>query len=671
MHLLSRRTSVLLFTLLFVATLRPAFAGDNWTDPTPAELKMTSDPAAPNAAAVYLFREEIVDDKLHYHQVYARIKILTEKGKDEFSDIEIPYDPAWESIRAVEGRTIHADGTIVPFTGKPYDKVLVRSGTERYNAKVFSMPDVQVGSIIEYRWELAYADNYYNPPRWYIQQSVYVHKAHYHFVPVDMSTHPMTATDALGKQRVAHQLAYYQELPAGMSVRQGFDGFDLTVNDIPALPEEDYSPPLSSFSYRVFFYYSFANTGAEFWQDEAKTWSKDVDRFADPSDRIKQAVAQIVAPGDTDDAKLHKIYAAVMGIENTRFTRQRSAAENKAEGLRIRTAADIWEAKRGSDDEITRLFIAMARAAGLRAYAMIVTERDQNILNTGYLYWGQLEDEIAIVNVGGTEVFFDPGQRDCDYGKLHWMHTQVLGIRQTDRSPALQSTPAPSYTDNGILRSAYLELSADGTVTGVARISMSGALALRWRQEALGSDEETVKKDFADELQADVPPGVIVKTNHFIALADHIGPLMAIMDVSGNMGTETSKRVFLPSAFFESKSKPLFSVQTRQSPIDLHYPYLAQDEVTVTLAAGLKVESVPAGDEIPLAQHADYRTKYTGQGNNYQFSRMMALGNTTYPQDQYPQLRDFFQKVGAQDQQQVVLDRVAVTAAQQAVPAAP
>jgi hypothetical protein len=35
------------------------------------------------------------------------------------------------------------------------------------------------------------------------------------------------------------------------------------------------------------------------------------------------------------------------------------------------------------------------------------------------------------------------------------------------------------------------------------------------------------------------------------------------------------------------------------------------------------------------------------------------LGNTVYLKDQYPQLRDFFQKTGAQDQQPVVLDRTA------------
>jgi hypothetical protein len=657
----SRNLSSLLMFLSAAAAV-PAIAATPWTDPTPAELKMTSDPAAPNASAVYLFREETVDDRLHFHRLYARIKILTEKGKEDYSNIEIPYEPGMSNIRDVEGRTIHADGTIVPFTGKPYDKELVRSGSVNYNEKVFSMPDVQVGSIVEYRWELGYDDAWAMPPRWTIQQPVYVHKAHYHFVPVDLSLHPLTVTDALGKTNPANQLLYYPALPPGNQVRDGKDGFDLTVENVAPLPEEEYSPPLDSYVYQLLFYYSPQATGQEFWKQESKIWSKDVDRFANPSDKIRQAVAQLVAPGDTDDQKVQKIYAAVMKIENTRFTREHSSQENKAEGLRMKTAADVWGQKRGSDDEITRLFLAMVRAAGLKAYAMIVTERDRALLNTGYLYWGQLEDEIAIVAVGGKEVYFDPGQRYCDYGKLHWMHTQVAGFRQTDHDPTLVLTPAAAYQDNVVIRTADLQLGADGSLTGTVRVTMSGEESLRWRQEALRTDEQETKKQFEAELQRRLPDGVQVKMNHFLGLSDISTALMGIADVSGRLGTSTGKRAFLPSSLFEANVKPMFAAEKRESMVDLRYPYATQDQVNVTLPEGLSMQSVPSDAETPLPHYADYRVKYAMSGNTYQQTRVVWMGNAVYKTEQYPDLRDFFQKTAAQDQQQLVLVRTATPA---------
>lgn len=284
-----------------------------------------------------------------------------------------------------------------------------------------------------------------------------------------------------------------------------------------------------------------------------------------------------MAPGDSEDQKLQKIYAAVQGLENTRFTREHSAAENKAEGLKVKTAADIWEQKRGSDDELTRLFIAMARAAGFKAYAMIVTERDQNLLNAGYLEWGQLEDEIAIVTVGGKEMFFDPGQRYCEYAQLNWIHTQVAGMRQSDAGPVLAVAPGQTYKENQVVRLADLQLGQDGTLTGTVRIGMKGADALRWRQDALRNDEEAAKKSFEEALQKRVPDGVHVKVNQFAGLTNPAAQLVVLVDVSGSLGTATGKRVFLPASFFEARVKPLFAQQKRESPVDLRYPYIAQD----------------------------------------------------------------------------------------------
>src|SRR6202453_4363893 len=73
--------------------------------PTAEELKMTEDPKAPGAAAVYLNVEEITDDPLHYHSFYARIKVLTEKGK-ELATVDLPYEGGGSKVTDVKARTI-------------------------------------------------------------------------------------------------------------------------------------------------------------------------------------------------------------------------------------------------------------------------------------------------------------------------------------------------------------------------------------------------------------------------------------------------------------------------------------------------------------------------------------------------------------------------------------
>ena len=67
-----------LLSLLVVAS--PALLRAQFQQPTDEELKMTADPKAPGAAAVYLNIEQSTNDPFHDMNYYARIKVLTEKG---------------------------------------------------------------------------------------------------------------------------------------------------------------------------------------------------------------------------------------------------------------------------------------------------------------------------------------------------------------------------------------------------------------------------------------------------------------------------------------------------------------------------------------------------------------------------------------------------------------
>jgi Domain of Unknown Function with PDB structure (DUF3857)/Transglutaminase-like superfamily len=636
-----------LLVLCLASSSLTAFGFPDWQQPTPEELKMTSDPAAPNAPAVYLFREEKTDEALHIHAMYARIKILTEKGKEMFSDIEIPYEAKDSSITDIAGRTIHPDGTVIPLTAKPIDKLVVKTGNYKVMAKVFTMPDVQIGSILEYRWTLRYDYEYLSPPRWYIAQAVFVHKAHYHF-----SSPEATADTEKGER---DELTYMGILPAGVKVTKTGDGYDLSVENIAALPDEDYMPPFKSFSPRLIFYYSSRRTPEEYWKNQGKHWSKDVDRFANPSGKLRSAVAQIVAPEDSDEKKVEKIYDEVMKIENTSFTRTHSAKENKAEHLKVKSADDIWEQKRGTSDDIDLLFIALVRAAGLKAYAMIVVNRDQNLFQTRYLDWDQLDDELAIVVIGGKEVCFDPGQRYSEFGKLHWKHTWAGGVRQTDGGTQFATTPGLTYKDTQVDRYGDLTLDPDGKVHGTVRINMTGAVALRWRQDALIDDKEEAQKEFDHYLQESVPSGVEVKTNHFVGLTNYKNPLMIVADVSGSLGTSTGKRVILPAVFFEGSAKPLFAQEKREIAVDLHYPFSVHDKFSMSLPPNLTAESVPKESELMFAPNAQYIAKFVMKGNTYAYGRLMLLGNAFYTLAEYPELRSFYQKTNREDQAQLVL----------------
>jgi hypothetical protein len=648
--------------LLLIVSL-PALA-QSWIQPTPEELKMTAEPLAPDAAAIYLLRDERADDKLHMHSLSVRMKVLTEEGK-KYADVELLYDQSRSfSIRSVEGRTIHSDGTVIPFNGKPYEKLVERTRTETYKAKVFTLPDVQVGSILEYRYVLAYEDNLVVAPEWYIQQPLYVRKAHYQFTPSDRLI--------LGEHGGSTEsLAYTPALPKGVEVKESLapttrvgaqdKAYSLDIENVQPIAIEEFMPPMHSLSYRVLFYYTNVRTSQEYWKEEGKYWSHEIDGFMSPG-KLAAAAGGIVAPTDTPPQKAQKIYDAVMALENTSFTREHSIAENKAEGVKIKTAEDIWAVKRGNAHEIALLYVALARAAGLQAYAAQVTNRDEAFFVPGFLSMRQLDDYIAIVVLDGKETFLDPGERYCPFGELHWKHSQTQGLRQTDHGTDIAQTPAPSYKSTTVLRTADLYVEGDGKMHGSLRFAMTGNQALRWRQRALRTDEAEIKKEFEQRIQREVPPGVEVKTNHFLGLNEYQKTLMVVMDATGSMGTATSKRVFMPATFFEAGSKPLFVHEKRTAPVDLEYPYQVQDKVTLHMPKSFALESSPKDVQIPLPKDAIYQAAFKQGPDTLEATRVFVLATSIYGVEDYPALKEFFQKVNAKDQEQAVLQPSVVVA---------
>jgi Domain of Unknown Function with PDB structure (DUF3857) len=648
-----RTNAFIRLALLLLASAAPALVHAQFQEPTPEELKMTADPKAPGAAAVYLYREETTDDSLHFHSYYERIKVLTEKGKEQ-ATIRIPYEHGDFKVTDIKGRTIHADGTVIPLTTKPTDLMDFKTNSRQINQMVFTLPSAEVGSILEYRLQLRYNDETVSSPTWDIQQPFFVHKAHYFFNPSTSGYITNSRGQSLSRlmwtvagtfsQQVAHDPANH---------------YTLDLTDIPPIPSEDWMPPLNTLKWRVEFYYTYAASGQDFWSSENKRWAKDAEHFTNPSGPLKDAVSHIVSPSDTDEQKARKIYDAVMKLDNTRFSRTKSEAERKAEKLKpIKDAEDVWKRQGGSDDEIALLYVALGRAAGLKVWPMQVVDRSRAFFDMRFLSVSQLDDYISIVELGGKDVYLDPGQKMCPFGILSWKHAVASGFRLSDKGPSLATTPDGKYTSAVVQRSADLDVDEQGGAKGYVRFVMIGPDALRWRQLALENDQDEVQKQFKEALQDQFPDGMQADFDHFLALDDPNVNLIGIFKVSGNIGTQTGKHFFLPGFFFESRATlPFVAQDKRTTPVDVHYAKIEQDDVTYHVPPGFTVESAPQTANAAWPDHAILKTGSQTSGTTIKVVRNLAYNFTILDPKEYQNLHDFYQKVAAADQQQLVLTR--------------
>ncbi len=659
-----------------------AAASDPWTKPTADELNMKEQAGYPGAPAVILNREEITRDDLHVMQHYERIKVLTEKGK-EYANVELrfasshgdgSYSGDDKNITDIAGRTVHPDGTIVPFTGKPYLKTFEKNSEYSYQARVFTLPDVEVGSIIEYRYATRIADNIYEAPDWFIQDRVFTRNAHFVWYP---TTRELSSDDG-----TISAISWFPILPAGVSVKRtespssSHTGngpqqtYEVLAKDVAPEPNEENMPPMANFTYRVLFYYTPYRTPQEFWKARGKAWSKRFDSFAGPDDHLRTATQTVTAGASTSDAKLQNIYAKVMSLENTDYTRSRGKSEDKAEGLgKLTNASDLLQRGRGDSNQMVELFVGMARAAGFKAYGMLVPDREHRLFTPGWLYFGQFDNMIAIVNVDGKDQYFDPGSRYCPYGQLGWQGTFVQGLRQTESGTDFSQTPGPSYGANKTMRIGDLTANAEGELKGTVTVTYTGEAALAWRQRALRGDEESLRHGLRTSMESMLPKTMEVKVETIEGVAEYDKPLVVKYNVHGTAGTKTSKRWILPADVFVAEESGRFPHEKRETPIYFHYPQAILDAVRIKYPATMSVEASPADAKVPFQNLGSYTLSAKSATNSITVQRSMLFNTVIVPQKDYGDLRTFYSQLESKDKDNIVLKAEAAPAAAAAAPA--
>src|SRR5262249_13266625 len=183
---------MLALLLLFTATLHAGNKDkekandkpEGWLPITQPDLVIKEVPNDPGADAIQLYMSYYKDENAGFIAVYKRIKILKQGALTPgrgLVDVEIPIEQG-ESLKEVVARTIHPDQRIIEYTGKPFEKTIIKGHGEKLTAQCFTFPDVNVGSIIEYRYTITLPRRTVDPiSAWPIQQDLFTLKEHLRF----------------------------------------------------------------------------------------------------------------------------------------------------------------------------------------------------------------------------------------------------------------------------------------------------------------------------------------------------------------------------------------------------------------------------------------------------------------------------------------------------------
>jgi len=635
-----------LFALLAAAAAPVAARAEDWPPVSPEELKMTSELLAPGAPAIILDRQVDRDDRniILSETVYYRIKILTEEGRDR-ANVEIPFYKGTGEVKDLQARTMHPDGSITPFSGQLYDKQIAKAGGMQYLAKVFTLPDVHVGDVIEYRYTMLWNTPWLFGSDWILSEDLFTKHARFSLSP-----------------RVGRRYGWrwkWQNLPPGTEPKEDDQHvIRLEIRNVQAFQEEEYMPPKSVLEARVDFSYAVVTETDpdKFWEKEGRRLDESVEAFVNKPKAMEEAIAEIVSPGDAPDIKLRKIYERVQKLRNLSYEQRRTAQEWNREKLKQEENVEsVWKHGYGNGAGLTWLFLALARAAGFEAWPVLVSDRSNHFFNKQWLDAHQLNANAVLVRLNGQDSYFDPGSKFTPYGLLPWHETGVPGMRLDKDGGAWTQTPSPSSDASTVERKANLKLGDSGALEGELKVTYRGLEALWRRQDERNDDPAGRKKFLEDEVREWIPTSIEVELRNEPDWESSAETLEADFELKvPGWATSAGRRLLVPAGLFSAPEKHAFEHAHRVNPLYFRFSHEKNDDISVGLPSGWHVETLPA-DRNTQTTFCGYDTRAENKNGTLHLTRRLAIHGTYLKQAGYQALRSFFQTVRAGDDLQIIL----------------
>jgi hypothetical protein len=674
---------VLSLLVLTASGRAAAAAPEKWPPISDADRALKDCPGQPGAPAVYLYREEITDHDDMVFRAFRRLKVLTAAGR-RWANIEIPFTDVW-TVGKIQARVVRPDGESRDFTGEFFEKTVARVGRFEIKAKAFALPAVDVGSIIDYRYELVSDRNVaivldsqdmldglrlrrgkpeeggapddaallsWPIETWDIQSPLFTRKARYVYVPINRGQ--------ISTPGLRMRLAWVAHGPMRGLPEMKDSRVVIELDDIPPWETEEFMPPeeLQRMGVKFFFCDDTMLSAEDYWRRECAAWRRATERFLDQAGDAASESRRLVSRAGTPLEQLKALYERAQRIRNWSYDKTMTYARRKEQKVKDnRNVADVLRRNGGLRSDITRAFVALARAAGFSAdVARVVTRDDKSFHEKLLGLCRQFDSEVAVVNVDGQDMFLDPATPYCPLGVVRWSCSDTTYV-STSGDPASFRTSPVAPPEKALTRREFaLRLDLQGNLSGSARVSYAGQEALVRRLDHIDSDDRGVSKDLEAEMTEVLPEGASVSLRELDNMDNSEDEIRAEFEVTiPRAAAVVGGRMLLPASPARLGPDYSFRSSRRSSSVYFPYPRRESDDIVVTLPAGVKLEATPAVIRKKRSFSEYALTCAVEDGTKLHVRRDLVIGQSRIPAYLYPVLKVFFEQVRSGDEGQLVL----------------
>ena len=630
-----------LFVLLFNTAIMAE--SQEWGKISNEELAMEGIEEDPEADAVILFNKckiqftESFNLEMFYHK---RIKILTEAGK-EYANVQI-YAHRDDKIFNIEAICYTQDGKKHELD----DDNVFEEKDNNLMKKKFTIPGVEIGSVIEYKYQI-FSKYIGGLQPWDFQEHDFTKYSEimvylpygfgYSVLPINLTVDQFERKD----EEVRDPYNFEKKCPR----------YTWMVKDMPGIKKEPHMTAFYDYVARILFQLvSYKSpqvhlTFAETWDDVAK------DLWADYKGLIGQDggtedLTENLAAGLSDPVdQLEKIYDYVR-------LEIRTIGRNSIWGERITDPKKVLKTKEGSTNDKNILLLNMLKDAGIEAKPLLVSTRDNGLVNINWATAQQFDRIIAYVKLGDKILLLNCGEKYCPMGYLSPDYNMDIGfLVDEERGSIINLKPRSMKSRRDIETDATL--TAEGQLEAKTHIEFEGTDGMAERHRIDGKDLDEYLKKQLEEIHT----GAMLDSFNYADVDSIKKPL--VLDIYFHIPEyteDTGSLIFFTVPLFTAEKKNVFVREKRSFPVDFNFEQTISEKVNLKLADCFQLNELPEKSKANMSALFFNKIYFTGD-NSIECNRSFKLNRTRFMPREYQKLRQIYEKMVNSDQDQIVITK--------------
>ncbi|UCF63689.1 MAG: DUF3857 and transglutaminase domain-containing protein [bacterium] len=630
---------------IFFVVLMPnfLFTQEKWGKVSKEILAMSVFDNDTSAAAVVLFdvaKQEIKNDFTLNMNRHKRIKILTEEGK-EAADIKIPFYRT-NKITDIKAQTILPNGKKIKLDN---DNIFEETLNRYWKQKVFAVPGVEVGAVIEYQYQL-HSENIWILEPWYFQNQDYTLLSQFSIAIDSHFNYHVFYQNMVGNQTVPFEEVFL--IPGNGRTRKG-KLFTWKIEHIAALEKEPFMRSFDDYRMAMFFqlieyrdpyvYYRFIKE----WKDLAKTVYEDYEEHLDENATLRDKVAELISDTLHESEKVKLIYD---------FVRDEIETEWIYTIWPSKSPKDVLKDKKGKLAEKNMLLISMLRRAGIEAHPMLIGTRQYGRVRTNWPQLQQFNHIIAFTEIEAEKYYLDTCEKCCPFGELPTRDIVGSGFLILPENSDFHTIPAPRNI-NMVACQTDGEINDDGSLVCTVSIRYDGYQAMEKRKKLATEEKKEYYQEWIAESFAEaVLDSLDIKNFEEVELPLYVSMTFRV----ANFAQVVDDFIYFSPPQLTRLNKNPFKSEKRSFPVEFTYLSGLNEDVNLKLPEGFEVDEIPPF-QIMKVDGFHFLSDSKADGENLNFRRQYLIKKPIFYPNEYPQLRDLHAQIISFEENQVVLKK--------------